>query len=110
MGVRFGVVLADAGCGNSAVFQQALDARGLTWAVGIAENQKVYSPGMRLVPPSGRARSPLTDQEPREAEAALAALPWRRVTWRWGTKDALSARFAMTRVRAEGPVGRQRRT
>jgi SRSO17 transposase len=104
-GVRFGVVLADAGYGCSAVFRQALDARGLTWAVGIAKNQTVYDLGVRLVPPSGRARKPVPDQEPREAEAVLAMLPWRRVTWRQGTKGALSARFAMTRVRAgDGPV------
>ncbi|EHP92262.1 transposase IS4 family protein [Methylorubrum extorquens DSM 13060] len=105
VGVRFGVVLADARYGCSAVFRQALDTRGLTWAVGIAKNQRVYDPGVRLVPPSGRARKPVPDQEPREAEAALAALPWRRVTWRWGTKGALSASFAMTRVRVgDGPV------
>jgi SRSO17 transposase len=40
-GVRFGTVLADAGDGTSAVFRHGLDARGLTWAVGIARNQKV---------------------------------------------------------------------
>ncbi|CAO4157289.1 IS701 family transposase [Methylorubrum extorquens] len=97
-GVRFGVVLADAGYGCSAVFRQALDARGLTWAVGIAKNQKVYDPGVRLVPPTGRARKLVPDREPREAKAALAALPWRRMTWRWDTKGALSAQFAMTRV------------
>ncbi|CAO4172740.1 Putative transposase [Methylorubrum aminovorans] len=79
--------------------------RGLTWAVGIAKNQKVYDPDVRLVPPGGWARKPVPDQEPREAEAVLAALPWRRVPWRHGTKGALSARFAMTRVRVgDGPV------
>jgi SRSO17 transposase len=39
------------------------------------------------------------DQEPREAEAVLAHLPWRRVTWRHGTKGPLAARFAATRGR-----------
>lgn len=104
-GVRFGVVLADAGYGCSAVFRHGLDARGLTWAVGIAKNQKVYDPDVRLVEPGGRARRPVPDQEPQEAEAVLAALPWRRVTWRQGTKGALAARFAMTRVRVgDGPI------
>ncbi len=104
-GVRFGVVLADAGYGCSAVFRHSLDARGLTWAVGIAKNQRVYDPDVRLVEPGGRARKPVPDQEPREAEAVLAALPWRRVTWRQGTKGALAARFAMTRVRVgDGPI------
>ena len=98
-GVRFGVVLADAGYGTSAAFRHGLDGRGLRWAVGIAKNQKVYDPDVQLVPPAGRARKPVPDQEPREAEVMLAALPWRRVTWRQGTKGTLSARFAVARVR-----------
>lgn len=64
-GLRFGVVLAEAGYGCSAAFRQALTARGITWAVGIAKNQKVYDPDVRLVPPSWRARKPVPDQEPR---------------------------------------------
>ena len=98
-GVRFGIVLADAGYGASAAFRHGLDKRGLTWAVGIARNQKVYDAGVQLVPPGGRKRRPAPDQEPREAEAVLADLPWRRVTWRHGTKGPLAARFAATRIR-----------
>src|SRR3712207_2323346 len=97
--VRFGVVLADAGYGASAAFRHELDARGLVWAVGIPRNQKVYGVDVRLVPPGGRKRRPVPDQEPREAEAVLADLSWRRVTWRHGTKGALTARFAATRIR-----------
>jgi SRSO17 transposase len=98
-GVRFGVVLADAGYGASAAFRQGLSERGLTWAVGIPRNQKVYRPDVQLVPPNGRKRRPMPDQEPREADAVLADLSWRRVTWRHGTKGPLTARFAATRVR-----------
>src|SRR5215213_7621194 len=98
-GVRFGVVLADAGYGASAAFRHGLDERGLTWAVGIPRNQKVYGADVRLVPPGGRKRRPVPDQEPREAEAVLAELPWRRVAWRRGTKGPLAARFAATRIR-----------
>jgi SRSO17 transposase len=97
--VRFGVVLADAGYGASAAFRQGLSERGLTWAVGIPRNQKVYGPDVQLVPPSGRKRRPVPDQEPREAEAVLAELPWRRVAWRHGTKGPLAARFAAIRMR-----------
>ena len=97
--VRFGIVLADAGYGASAVFRQGLSERGLTWAVGIPRNQKVYGTDVQLVPPGGRKRRLVPDQEPREAEAALADLPWRRVTWRHGTKGPLAARFAATRIR-----------
>ena len=104
-GVRFGTVLADAGYGTSAAFRHALNGRGLAWAVGIARNQKVYGRDVPLVPPQGRARRPVPSEEPREAEAVLAALPWRRVTWRHGSKGPLAARFAATRIRvADGPV------
>lgn len=41
------------------------------------------------------------------AETVLAARPWRRVSWRRGTKDRLAARFATVRVRvADGPIQR----
>ncbi len=98
-GVHFGLVLADAGYGASAAFRRGLDARELRWAVGIARNQKVYGPDVQLVPPGGRKRRPVPDQAPRAAEAVLAGLPWRRVTWRQGITGALAARFAATRVR-----------
>ncbi len=97
--VRFGMVLADAGYGASAAFRAGLSKRGLTWAVGIPRNQKVYGADVELVPPTGRKRRLVPDQEPREAEAVLAGLPWRRVTWRQGTKGPLAARFAATRIR-----------
>jgi SRSO17 transposase len=67
--------------------------------VGIPRNQKVYGADVRLVPPGRRKRRPVPDQEPREAEAVLAALPWRRVTWRQGTKGPLAARFGAARAR-----------
>jgi len=98
-GLRFGLVLADAGYGASAAFRRGLDQRGLAWAVGIPRNQKVYDADVQLVPPGGRRRRPVPDREPREADAALAGLPWRRITWRHGTKGPLAARFAATRIR-----------
>ena len=58
-GLRFGPVLADAGCGVGAAFRHGLDARGLRWAVGIVRNQKVYAADVQLVPPTGRARKPV---------------------------------------------------
>ena len=97
--VRFGIVLADAGYGASAGFRHGLSERGLTWAVGIPRNQKVYDVDVQLIPPVGRKRRLVPDQEPREAEAVLAGLSWRRVTWRHGTKGPLAARFAATRIR-----------
>jgi SRSO17 transposase len=98
-GVRFGIVLADAGYGASAQFRRELDERGLRWAVGIARTQKVDGVDVQLVPPGGRKRRPAPDQEPRPADEVLAGLWWRRVTWRQGSKGPLAARFAVTRVR-----------
>ena len=98
-GVRFATVLADAGYGASAAFRHGLDARGLRWAVGIPRTQKVYSRNVQLIPPTGRKRRPVPDQQPQTAEAALAGQRWRRVTWRGGTKGPLSVRFAAVRVR-----------
>src|SRR3978361_1013875 len=97
--------LADAGHGSSAAFRHGLDARGLCWAIGIARNQKVYDVDVQLVPPTGRSRKPVPDQEPRSAEDVLAERAWRRVTWRGGTKGKLAARFAALRVSvADGTV------
>jgi SRSO17 transposase len=98
-GVRFGLVLTDAGYGASAAFRHGLDARKLLWAVGILSNQKVYGPDVQLLPPTGRQRRPRPDQEPQTAEAVLAKGQWRRVTWRYGSKGPLTARFAAVRVR-----------
>jgi SRSO17 transposase len=103
--VRFGAVLADAGYGASAEFRQRLNARDLHWAVGIPRNQKVYRQDVQLVPPKGRKRRPAPDEEPRAAAAVLAELPWRRVTWRQGSKGALAAHFAAVRICVgDGPV------
>lgn len=98
-GTRFDIALADAGYGASAEFRHGLEERRLRWAVGIPRNQKVYGRTVRLASPKGRKRRPVPSEEPREAEAVLAGLPWRRLSWRRGTKGALAARFAATRVR-----------
>lgn len=104
-GARFGTVLADAGYGASAAFRHGLDERGLMWAVGIPRTQKVYTSDVQLVPPGGRARKLVPDQAPQTAEAVLATRPWRRVTWREGTKGMLTAQFAALRIRvADGAV------
>jgi SRSO17 transposase len=98
-GVRFGIVLAAAGYGASAAFRHGLNRRGLCWAVGVPRTQKVYGADVQLVSPGGRKRRPVPDREPREAEAVLAELRWRRLSWRQGTKGPLAARFAAARIR-----------
>lgn len=65
----------------------------------------MYGTDVQLVPPAGRARKPVPSEEPRPVEDVLSGLPWRRVTWRGGTKGALAARFAAIRIRvADDPV------
>jgi SRSO17 transposase len=107
--VSFGAVLADAGYGISAPFRQALSALGLLWAVGTVRIQKVYPADVQMItPPPSRGRSrtrQIPDQEAITAEAMLAKVSWRQVTWRRGTKGPLRAKFAAVRVRvADGPA------
>ena len=114
-GVRFGMVLADAGYGISAAFRQALSARELLWAVGIPRIQKVYSTDVEMIWPTatrGRPRqTAIPSTEAISAETMLASAPWRAITWRQGTKGPLRADFAAVRVRvADGPevrIGRR---
>ena len=110
-GVRFAMVLADAGYGLSAPFRQGLDARGLKWAVGIPKQQKVYPNDVKLTfPRAGRGpprKRPIPDQLSAHAEEVLAKAKWRRIGWRKGTKGPLAASFAAVRIRiADGPEHR----
>jgi SRSO17 transposase len=103
LGLRVGCVLADAGYGNSALFRQALSARGLHWAVGIPRVQKAYGTEVALLWPRARTgrprRSPVPSEKPAPAETLLADAPWRPIAWRRGTKAPLAAEFAALRVR-----------
>jgi len=112
-GVRFGCVLADAGYGMSAPFRQALSERGLSWAVGIPGRQKVYPADVAMIfPISGHGRPRqhhIPDAKSVASETLLSGQPWKRVSWRRGTKGRLAARFAALRVRvADGPTQRIR--
>jgi SRSO17 transposase len=104
LGLRFGCVLADAGYGNSALFRQALSARGLHWAVGVPKVQAAYGTEVALLWPKaarGRPRlKPVPSERPVPAETLLAGAEWRPIAWRRGTKAPLAAEFAALRVRA----------
>ena len=107
-GVRFDMVVADAGYGDGAAFRKGLSVRGLTWAVGIQCTQSVYHTAVTVtwpVAPVGRPRKHAVASEmPVAAAAMLKRATWQRLTWRTGTKGPLSAEFAAVRVRvAEGP-------
>ncbi len=106
-GVRFGLVLADAGFGSSAAFRAGLSARGLLWAVGVLPTNKVYPADVTLLeaprPALGRPpKHPRPSAPSVAAEDMIAALgprALRRCSWRCGTKGVLAARFACVRVR-----------
>jgi SRSO17 transposase len=102
-GARFGCVLADAGYGSSGSFRQALSERRLLWAVGLSRRQNVYPADIAEIFPvakTGRRRKyHITDQPPLSAEEMLASEPWRKVSWRRGTKGRLTCLFAARRVR-----------
>ena len=107
-GVRFDMVVADAGYGDGAAFRKGLSERGLTWAAGIQCTQSVYRTDVTVtwpVAPVGRPRKhAVAGEKPIAAAAMLETASWQRITWRTGTKGPLTAEFAAVRVRvADGP-------
>ncbi len=113
-------VLADAGYGVDSGFRKALAAKGLDYVVGITSAMVVWPPGMQPLSPKlygGNGRPPSRLQrapghEPlsvKELAASLPAQAWQSITWRQGSNNALSSRFAAVRVRcAGGNTGRYR--
>jgi SRSO17 transposase len=97
----------------SASFRQALSERELSWAVGIPGRQKIYPADVAMIfPVSGHDRPRqhhIPDSKSIAAEKLLAGQPWRRVSWRRGTKGRLAARFGVVRERVtDGPTQRIR--
>ena len=104
------VVVVDAGYGVDTAFRQKLTTLGFTYVVGIAGAVSVWPEGQAPLPPkswSGRGRKPKllrrdAQHQPLSAKALAMQLPSRRfhlITWRQGTNQALSSRFAAVRVR-----------
>ena len=104
------IVVADAGYGVITAFRDGLTALGFTYVVGISGALSVWPEGRAPLPPkpwSGRGRKTKllrrdAQHKPLPAKALAMQLPSRRlrtVTWRDGTNQALSSRFAAVRVR-----------
>ena len=117
-GVPAGVVLADAGYGNTSSFRDQLADLGLTYVVGVQGNIVVWPPGTEPSVPSwsGRGRKPTRlrragDDAPAVQVRALAdMLPaerWQTVPWRDGVAETLRSRFAAVRVRPAQGDGRR---
>jgi len=104
------VVVVDAGYGVDTAFRQKLTTLGFTYVVGITGAVSVWPEGQAPLPPkpwAGRGLKPTrlrrdAEHQPLSARALAMQLPPRRlhtVTWREGTNQALSSRFAALRVR-----------
>src|SRR5215203_6019435 len=102
-GVSPAVVLADAGYGSETAFRTALTRMGLAYIVGIASSTSLWAPGTGPLPPqpwSGHGRPPTllrrdAHHKPVSAQKLAKDLPdkaWHIVTWREGSKVALSSR------------------
>lgn len=112
VGYPRGTVLADAAYGDETAWREALAAQGLTYAVGVRPGTTVWwrdhQPLAPTEPRIGRGRPPNRLQRDRDHQpitvadlaCALPSRNWRTVTWRQGSSEALSSRFARVRVRA----------
>ncbi|UPJ79254.1 IS701 family transposase [Bradyrhizobium sp. 183] len=105
-----GVVLMDAGYGNNSDLRREITALGLTYVAGLLSSTTVWAPGTGPLPPkpwSGRGRPPKLmrrnrQHQPTAVKALAIGLPakaWRTITWRQGTNEKLTSRFARARVR-----------
>ncbi len=113
-------VLADAGYGVDTAFRQALSDMGLLYAVGVTSAVVVWPPGVEPLPPrpySGTGRPPVMPRrtarlQPRSVKSLALSLPaqaFHTISWREGTNEPLSGRFAALRVRhAGGNAGKAR--
>ena len=102
-GLRCGMVLADAGYGESTEFREGLETRQLPYAVGIPSTVRVWTKPPRLRKARGRRRRPTVyhygEQRPYAVrEVAAKARGWKQVRWREGTKGWLESRFHACRV------------
>ncbi len=109
-GVPAGVVLGDAGYGDECDFRVGVAALDLRYVLGIRPGTSVWPPGQAPLPPkpwSGRGRPPTRlrrspEHRPlpvRDLAMGLPARAWRTVTWREGSRAALTSRFTALRVR-----------
>jgi SRSO17 transposase len=117
-GVPEGIVLFDAGYGANTDFRDAITALGLTYSAGILSTTTVWPPGQAPLPPkpwTGRGRRPLCLRHDdahhpvsvKDLALGLAPDAWQTITWREGSAEPLTSRFARLRVRpAHGDLQR----
>ena len=104
-GLPEGVVLMDAGYGNDTALRTEITALGLRYVAGIGPSTSVWPPGtgpLPAPPGSGIGRPPKLlrrdeQHQPISGKALALSLPaeaWQTITWREGSADGLSSRFA----------------
>lgn len=86
-----GIVLADTGYGNSSAFRTELRRLGLDYAVAVDPQTKVW----RM---DGLERRRGEALSVKKLATEIGQKGFRRVTWRQGTRERLSGRFAFIRV------------
>jgi SRSO17 transposase len=101
-GLPRGVVLMDAGYGVDATLRMAMSDLGLTYVAGVLPSTLAWRPGTRPEPGEGAPKKGRRGDSDilslKEIALSLPARAWRTVTWREGTCDDLSSRFARVRV------------
>ena len=109
-GLPRGAVLMDAGYGVDTDLRASITALGLSYVAGIQSHTTVWAPGTDPRPPkqwSGHGRPPKLlrrddKHKPVSVKELALSLPkraWRKITWREGTGEKLSSRFARVRIR-----------
>lgn len=110
-GIPRGVVLMDAGYGANTKLRTEITALGLSYIAGILPNTTVWPRGQGPLAAkawSGRGRPPRrarrdAGHRPLQVKAlalGLADTAWETLTWREGSADWLTSRYARLRVRA----------
>jgi SRSO17 transposase len=113
-------VIADAGYGIDTQFRLQLTEMGLPYMLGITSAVSVWPQDVEPLPPkrySGFGRPPVMPRrtpkrQPSSVKALAQVLPasaFQNISWREGSNETLSGRFAAVRVRhAGGNLGRSR--
>ena len=110
-GIPHGVVLMDAGYGSDTKLRTEITALGLAYVAGIQPHTTVWPQGQGPLPAkawSGRGRPTSrtrrdAEHQPVQVKALALGLPkaaWQTITWREGSADWLTSRYARLRVRA----------
>jgi SRSO17 transposase len=107
-GLPRGVVVVDAGYGVETKFRNQISALKLKYVAGVKTTTTVWAPETLSPEKLGRSRRPTRTPDgeegaPTGVEKLARALPknsWKTISWRQGTNEVLSSRFARVRVRA----------